>query len=178
VTTIPTIGFNVETVRHVDGILLAVVVCLKCIYFCHSSVRWNIKTSASQCGMSEVKIRWVQIVCLDIVIELGLTFPYEQIRPLWRHYFANTQARLFDNSMVATYLSAQLHKGRRHFPIGFTLHRTFLLLLLISLCGGTVRQGLIFVVDSNDRDRCVDTNLPGVRLAPAAAAWAQESLRC
>ncbi len=41
-----------------------------------------------------------------------------------------------------------------------------------------MRQGLIFVVDSNDRDRCVDTNLPGVRLAPAAAAWAQESLRC
>ncbi|KAJ0079267.1 hypothetical protein Patl1_23951 [Pistacia atlantica] len=82
VTTIPTIGFNVETVEY------------KNISF----TVWDVGGQDKVCEDGKIIFNFWTLIYLVVHI---------QIRPLWRHYFQNT-------------------------------------------------QGLIFVVDSNDRDRVVE----------------------
>ena len=60
----------------------------------------------------------------------------DKIRPLWRHYFTNTQV-----SIVASFWKWQS-------SVDVQLHHVKFLSL----------QGLIFVVDSNDRERIGEAN--------------------
>lgn len=101
-TTIPTIGFNVETVEY-KNISFTVwdvggqdKVCLSALHLAFGCLALTPSPPrGARCGASHGP------ASLSLT---ALPSPCEQIRPLWRHYFANT-------------------------------------------------QGLIFVVDSNDRDR-------------------------
>ncbi|KAK6931044.1 Phosphatidylinositol 3-/4-kinase, catalytic domain [Dillenia turbinata] len=93
VTTIPTIGFNVETVEY------------KNISFTVWDVGGQDKVSMSSKDFDIWS--WCEFIADQFLILACAAFPHPQIRPLWRHYFQNT-------------------------------------------------QGLIFVVDSNDRDRIVE----------------------
>uniref|UniRef100_A0A7M4FQ20 ARF GTPase 4 n=1 Tax=Crocodylus porosus TaxID=8502 RepID=A0A7M4FQ20_CROPO len=82
VTTIPTIGFNVETVEYKN-------------------------------------------ICFTVWDVGG----QDKIRPLWRHYFQNTQVVLWKMRWMRLWLSWHCAQDQAH------------------------RLGLIFVVDSNDRER-------------------------
>ncbi|KAG6773063.1 hypothetical protein POTOM_020317 [Populus tomentosa] len=116
VTTIPTIGFNVETVEYknisftvwdvggqdkvhvlIDGLVLAS--CLPPAHNIFDAIQVELEACVEKTTFSCAVYRLGDIFCL-----ISLLF---WIRPLWRHYFQNT-------------------------------------------------QGLIFVVDSNDRDRVVE----------------------
>ena len=81
VTTIPTIG-KCDRLVGVDARRRVQVSTWK---------RSNTKTSVSPCGMSVVK--QVHPYALDVVS----TMPsfQDKIRPLWRHYFQNTQGLIF-----------------------------------------------------------------------------------
>lgn len=63
----------------------------------------------------------------------------DKIRPLWRHYFQNTQGTLYD---LDHYLHIFSYSGYLHCIV----HTNW------SICF----PGLIFVVDSNDRERCTE----------------------
>lgn len=70
--------------------------------------QWSTRTSASLCGMSEAKTRYTNRTSLYFIHRTlqGTTFTWFllighnlnwplQIRPLWRHYFQNTQGLIF-----------------------------------------------------------------------------------
>ena len=63
----------------------------------------------------------------------------DKIRPLWRHYFQNTQVHL------ASFILHTTWRGIRQLKYHFTSCN-------LSICS-KLCQGLIFVVDSNDRER-------------------------
>lgn len=97
VTTIPTVGFNVETVTY-------------------KNTKFNVWDVGGQ----------------------------DKIRPLWRHYFSGMFFEHFipgRPAQVANFCSADT----------FALSTLYNTLMTCSFWIGT--QGLIFVVDSNDRDR-------------------------
>jgi len=93
VTTIPTIGFNVETVEY-------------------KNISFTVWDVGGQ----------------------------DKIRPLWRHYYQNTQGIL---THVLTHLPILTHSFTHLLTYSFT-H---------SLIHSLTHLGLIFVVDSNDRER-------------------------
>lgn len=71
----------------------------------------------------------------------------DKIRPLWRHYFQNTQGN-FWSVLYFMVRPTALEKYSSLFSVFFYIYNFFLIIIFY--------LGLIFVVDSNDRERCAE----------------------
>lgn len=73
----------------------------------------------------------------------------DKIRPLWRHYFQNTQGTF-------TWVKTLVAASRLQISSAFNLKDTTYITHTLISSRFALSPGLIFVVDSNDRERCAE----------------------